>query len=105
MPWREASTTLLGRSSSAGLDARGEVARRIEDPELRAVIEGAAGLKDVDPAEAGRRLGTGQLVIALNTVPFALWAAFTHPRDYRAARPSSRHQVPCGAGSLVVRWS
>ena len=79
------AATLLARESGAAIDALGEVAGRTEDPELRAAIERAAGLKDVDPAEAGRQLGTGKLVRALDTVPFALWAAFTHPRDYRAA--------------------
>jgi ADP-ribosylglycohydrolase len=79
------AATLLARGPGAGIDALADVARRTEDSELRAAIEQAAGLKDTDPAEAGRRLGTGQQVIALDTVPFALWAAFTHPRDYRAA--------------------
>ena len=79
------AATLLARDPGAGFDALGAVAERTDDSELRAAIERAAALKDADPAEAGRQLGTGQLVRALDTVPFALWAAFSQPRDFRAA--------------------
>ena len=79
------AATILARDSSVLVEALGEVAERIEDAELRQAIARAGQMRDADPAEAGRQLGTGKLVRALDTVPFALWAAFTHPRDYRAA--------------------
>ena len=79
------AATILARDTTASFAALGEVAERTEDVELRAAIELAARLNGADPAEAGRQLGTGKLVRAIDTVPFALWAAFTHPRDYRAA--------------------
>jgi ADP-ribosylglycohydrolase len=79
------AATILARDSSVGVATLGEVAERTDDPELQEAIARAVRLKDADAAEAGRQLGTGKLVTALDTVPFALWAAFTHPRDYRAA--------------------
>ena len=42
-------------------------------------------MADASGAEAGRELGTGELVLAIDTVPFALWAAFAQPRDFAAA--------------------
>jgi ADP-ribosylglycohydrolase len=79
------AATILGRDSGVGVAALGEVAERTEDPELRSAIELAARLEGAGAADAGRQLGTGKMVRALDTVPFALWAAFAHPHDYRAA--------------------
>ena len=79
------AATILARGSSADVATLGEVAERNEDAELREAIARAARLKGAAAPEAGRQLGTGTLVRALDTVPFALWAAFTQPRDYRAA--------------------
>ncbi len=48
-------------------------------------IRRARGLLGADVVEAARELGNGSRVTAQQTVPFTLWAAATHLRDYPAA--------------------
>lgn len=62
-----------------------EIAAQVPDVELRAALERAARLGGAAPREAGRLLGTGGDVLALDTVPFALWCALSHLRDFGAA--------------------
>lgn len=45
----------------------------------------AGGLLDVSVAQAACELGNGSQVLALDTVPFALWVAATRLDDYSAA--------------------
>lgn len=90
----------------------GELAASVSDSELRAALERAASLGGVTPREAGRILGTGRDVLALDTVPFALWCAFSHLRDFGAAlsaaiegfdAPDSDADTVCAiVGGIVV---
>jgi ADP-ribosylglycohydrolase len=79
------AATLLAGTPAAGVPALREVAGQVEDRELREALERAATMSGASAADAGRELGTGVRVVALETVPFALWAAFTQPIDYGAA--------------------
>lgn len=69
-----------------GLRGLRDIAARLPPSDLRALIEQAASMGDASAQEAGRALGTGVLITAADTVPFALWCAFSHPLDFRAAQ-------------------
>jgi ADP-ribosylglycohydrolase len=70
----------------AGLEAIGTIASRLQPGSIRTMLLRAAGMEDASPAEAGAVLGTGLHVRADDTVPFSLWCAFRHLRDFRAAQ-------------------
>lgn len=62
----------------------------------------------VEPAQAARELGSGQHISAADTVPFAVWSAWTRPRDYEecfwatVAGLGDRDTTCAIAGSIVA---
>ena len=71
-----------GRAAGAMFE---EVLRRTPAGETRNGVARAATLDTVDPEEAARVLGSGFLVTAPDTVPFALWSAARHLGDFAGA--------------------
>jgi ADP-ribosylglycohydrolase len=62
-----------------------EVLRHTPSGETRDGIARAAQLTEVEPEQAARVLGSGFLVTAPDTVPFALWSATRHLDNYAEA--------------------
>jgi ADP-ribosylglycohydrolase len=62
-----------------------EVLRRTPAGETRDGIAKAANLADVEPERAAKILGSGFLVTAPDTVPYALWSATRHLDNYAEA--------------------
>jgi len=63
-----------------------DIADRLVPGQVRDLLVRAADLRDASPSEAGAMLGTGLRISAHDTVPYALWCAFGHLHDYRAAQ-------------------
>ena len=59
-----------------------EVLRRTPVGETRDGIARAAGLTEAEPEDAAKVLGSGFLVTAPDTVPYALWSATRHLDNY-----------------------
>ncbi|MBK9260628.1 MAG: ADP-ribosylglycohydrolase family protein [Polyangiaceae bacterium] len=56
------------------------------DSMTRRYVEAAANMPlETRPADAAERLGSGQQVLTVDTVPFCLWCAARHLDDYQAA--------------------
>ena len=89
-----------------------EIADHLAPGQVHELVRRAADLGDVSPSEAGAVLGTGLRICAHDTVPYALWCAFGHLRDYRAAQltaiagfesPASDRDTICAiVGSIVA---
>lgn len=79
------AASLVLHRPEAALDDLQEVASRAQDDELEAALKLAATLDGVSPQEAGERLGTGRQVRALDSVPYALWCAFSHLANFEEA--------------------
>jgi ADP-ribosylglycohydrolase len=71
---------------SADRTALLDIADRLVPGQVRDLLVRAANLPDASPSEAGAILGTGLRLSAHDTVPYALWCAFGHLHDYRAAQ-------------------
>ena len=59
-----------------------EVAAHCRPGPVRERVLAAADLGDVSPTRAASELGSGDELSAVDTVPFALWAAAGHPEDF-----------------------
>jgi ADP-ribosylglycohydrolase len=59
-----------------------EVLRRTPAGETRDGVKRAATLAEAEPEQAAKVLGSGFLVTAPDTVPYALWSATRHLDDY-----------------------
>ena len=57
----------------------------VPDGVVRRGLERALEIRDASPRHAAETLGSGQLVLAEDTVPFAIWCADRHPRDFEEA--------------------
>ncbi len=80
-----AATALAIRHPASTVRDLAAVAAVVSETRLREAIERASQFEGVEPRDAGERLGTGRRITALDTVPFALWAAFSHLGDLGAA--------------------
>ena len=78
-----AAVTASGRNAGALFDT---ALALTPDGETKDRLRQAAAI-DVasDPRDVAARLGSGQRVLASDTVPFALWCAARHARDFEAA--------------------
>lgn len=81
-PWQRAISCAIRRQASEPCET---LLFGIDDDELRAGLGRAIALEDASGPDAGRELGTGETVRAIDTVPFALWAALSRPRDFHGA--------------------
>jgi len=61
------------------------VASKLPMSETRSNIMAAVGMRGASVVEAARMLGVGQDILSADTLPFALWVAARHPRDYQQA--------------------
>jgi ADP-ribosylglycohydrolase len=75
--------TFAGRAGKDLLEAAREAAG--EEASRRYLERALAVPLDANVADAARTLGTGQQVLAWDTVPFSLWCAARHASDYEAA--------------------
>ena len=95
------ATALAAATAAARPDADRsslvEIARRLPACDVQHLLMRAAQLANASPREAGALLGTGIHVSAQDTVPFALWCAFGHLRDYRAAQMAAMTGFESGA--------
>ena len=62
-----------------------EISDALPDAPLTNAITLAASLNQSTPQQAGQRLGTGVAILALDTVPIALWLAAHHHHDFESA--------------------
>jgi ADP-ribosylglycohydrolase len=67
---------------NAGRTIFDEVLRRTPPGETRTGLTRAADLADATPEQAAKTLGSGFLVTAPDTVPFAVWSAARRLGDY-----------------------
>jgi ADP-ribosylglycohydrolase len=71
-----------GREAAARGAFLREVAARVPDSDVRSRLQVAAGFPDrTSVRHAASVLGSGVLISAQDTVPFALWSAAGHPDD------------------------